>query len=668
MALTHRNIGSPGHSLAGALALIAVVLSVGCGGGSPSAPTPTPAPTPPANCSFTVGDAPAGPIAHAGAEFTVAVTTAAGCAWSAVSGSPFITTMGTPSGSGAGTARFKVEANAGGARQGTVQVADRTLNVTQAANDNAPAPPACSFDVNPGDLSVAPAGGDITVNVSVASGTNCAWTATANDAFIAVKSGASGVGAGAVVLTIAPHTGADGRSGTATIAGRSVAIVQAGTGAPCSLTVSPLTFNLDHTTRHLEFTITQTQGANCPWIARVNAEWMNFNGGWSQQSGTGTATVQFRAGGNVGPARTGTISVAGQTISVTQAASPPPVPCAYAVSPLTQSLPYEGGWAQVRVDVTQGENCVWSVTFADPWLTLYDFTHVGPKVLTVIVQPNSFSARKGSLTAAGKTVTIEQAAHPGDCQFRIDPNPLSVGASMSQVFGYVRPIVGQHCGYTSQASASWLRLEPASGQIPQVGYQPVLIWVDPNTGAGRTGTITVGNAVLTVTQAAALPANAAAVISVTGDAGEYVSQGQSITRTLVGSQFSLTLDQSTNSVNVGSADVSLSLAPPIGVPLAPGYFPVAFRFPGVTGAGVSVSMGSRACNQVTGRLLIHEVVLAPGNTIQRFHARFEQHCEGQVPALRGTIWVDAAGSTTPPAIPPFPALPATLVTGLFRLP
>jgi hypothetical protein len=30
-------------------------------------------------------------------------------------------------------------------------------------------------------------------------------------------------------------------------------------------------------------------------------------------------------------------------------------------------------------------------------------------------------------------------------------------------------------------------------------------------------------------------------------------------------------------------------------------------------------------------------VMGPGNTLDRFHATFEQHCEGASPALKGEV-------------------------------
>ena len=78
--------------------------------------------------------------------------------------------------------------------------------------------------------------------------------------------------------------------------------------------------------------------------------------------------------------------------------------------------------------------------------------------------------------------------------------------------------------------------------------------------------------------------------------------------------------------------------------------------------GLDFSGSGRGCNQLTGRFLVATAVFS-GTQVQRFHARFEQHCEGWSVALRGQIWIDASGAM-PPSLPGFPTSPAgtTLAT------
>jgi ABC-type molybdate transport system ATPase subunit len=58
----------------------------------------------------------------------------------------------------------------------------------------------------------------------VTSGTSCAWTAVSNASWITVTAGASGSGIGAVTLTVAATTTA--RTGTLTVAGRTVTVTE----------------------------------------------------------------------------------------------------------------------------------------------------------------------------------------------------------------------------------------------------------------------------------------------------------------------------------------------------------------------------------------------------------------------------------------------------------
>jgi hypothetical protein len=57
--------------------------------------------------------------------------------------------------------------------------------------------------------------------------------------------------------------------------------------------------------------------SDCPWTAVARVAWIAITGG---ASGSGNGSVSYMVAGNGGPARTGTISVAGKTVTVTQSA------------------------------------------------------------------------------------------------------------------------------------------------------------------------------------------------------------------------------------------------------------------------------------------------------------------------------------------------------------
>jgi hypothetical protein len=65
------------------------------------------------------------------------------------------------------------------------------------------------------------------------------------------------------------------------------------------------------------FSVNVTGPPMCPWSAVSNAPWLTIASG----SGNGNGTVNYVVAPNAGPARSGTLTIAGQTFTLTQAAS-----------------------------------------------------------------------------------------------------------------------------------------------------------------------------------------------------------------------------------------------------------------------------------------------------------------------------------------------------------
>src|SRR5450631_952371 len=59
--------------------------------------------------------------------------------------------------------------------------------------------------------------------------------------------------------------------------------------------------------------------ANGVWTATTNATWLHLSA--ANQSGTGSTNVIFTFDANTGATRTGTLTIAGQTLTITQAGS-----------------------------------------------------------------------------------------------------------------------------------------------------------------------------------------------------------------------------------------------------------------------------------------------------------------------------------------------------------
>jgi hypothetical protein len=175
----------------------------------------------------------------------------------------------------------------------------------------------CTATVTPTTVSVPLIASAYTL--SVISGTSCSWTAVSTVSWITVTSGASGSGIGAVSFSVAAS--ATARTGTLTVAGKTVTVTQGGVG--CSYTVTPTALSVPLAAS--AYTLSVTSGTSCSWTAVSNASWITVTSG---ASGAGIGAVTFSvAASTIG--RTGTLTIAGQTVTVTQGGgggSPPATP------------------------------------------------------------------------------------------------------------------------------------------------------------------------------------------------------------------------------------------------------------------------------------------------------------------------------------------------------
>jgi Putative binding domain, N-terminal/Viral BACON domain len=259
-------------------------------------------------CNFSVS--PLTPnVSAASGSHTVSVTATSGCQWTGVSHASWITVTNGSAGTGNGTVTYSVTANpSSSSRSGTLTIAGRTVTVTQAGT--------CTFTLLPTSQNVVAAGATHTASVTAASG--CAWTAASNaTSWITITSGSSGNGNGTVTYNVAARTATTTRTGTLTIAGQTLTVTQSGTA--CTFTVA----STSHTPTAAggPYTNAVTTAAGCAWTAVSNVNWITVTTG----SGTGNGTAAYTVGLNSSPnQRTGTLTVAGRTVTVTQGRATPP--------------------------------------------------------------------------------------------------------------------------------------------------------------------------------------------------------------------------------------------------------------------------------------------------------------------------------------------------------
>jgi hypothetical protein len=174
-----------------------------------------------------------------------------------------------------------------------------------------------TFSLNPSSQNFGVSGSNGIVNV-IATGSTCSWTAVSNASFITVNSGSSGTGNGTVGFTVAANPNSGQRTGSITIAGLTFTVSQDGTN--CSYSIAPTSQTLGASASTNTVNVTASTG--CTWTATSNdPSFLSVNSG-ANGSGNGTVTYTTAANSTTSQ-RSGTLTIAGQTFTVTQAAGGP---------------------------------------------------------------------------------------------------------------------------------------------------------------------------------------------------------------------------------------------------------------------------------------------------------------------------------------------------------
>jgi all-beta uncharacterized protein len=263
-----------------------------------------------AQCTYSVSPKNVS-VPSTGSNASISVITGSSCAWTATSAVGWITITSGAAMSGLGSSNYTVAPNTTGTvRSGTLTVAGQTVTITQAANS-------CTYSVSPTTASAPSTGSN--ASVSVTTGSSCAWTATSAVGWITITSGASMAGLGSTNYTVAANMTGSVRTGTLTVAGQTVTITQAAT-AGCTYTVAPGTVSVASSAGSGSLAV--STGAACAWTAGTTATWISIISGVSM---TGPGTVNYTVTRNpIAAARTATVTVAGRTVAITQAAAQPP--------------------------------------------------------------------------------------------------------------------------------------------------------------------------------------------------------------------------------------------------------------------------------------------------------------------------------------------------------
>ncbi|MBF0345476.1 MAG: VCBS repeat-containing protein [Nitrospirae bacterium] len=156
--------------------------------------------------------------------------------------------------------------------------------------------------------------------VSIQGNSMCVWTASSNVSWITLTSANSGnaVNGAYVSYHVDKNTGSSSRTGTITISGLTFTVTQDAYPNCNSYTIAPTSQNFPYSGG--SDTVSVTANAGCGWMASSNASWITITSGSSSVFGSGTVSYNVAANASTSP-RTGTMTIAGQTFTVSQDAS-----------------------------------------------------------------------------------------------------------------------------------------------------------------------------------------------------------------------------------------------------------------------------------------------------------------------------------------------------------
>ncbi len=175
----------------------------------------------------------------------------------------------------------------------------------------------------------------------------------------------------------------------------------------CSYTVTPSSASFSANGGNGSLQITTNPVSGCNWMASSNVTWVRIT---SPPQGSGNQTLPYQVDANSSAnSRTGAITVSGQTHTITQAGTTPN--CAYQVSATSsQNFNAAGGNGSASVNTANG--CAWTASSNVGWLTITAGANGNGNgtVNYAVAANNGTSDRNGTLTIAGQTFTVAQAA------------------------------------------------------------------------------------------------------------------------------------------------------------------------------------------------------------------------------------------------------------------
>lgn len=415
-----------------------------------------------------------------GGTGTTAVTVPAGIGWRTESHCDWLT-VGPTRGTGPGNATYTVSPLCEVAtRQGTLTVAGNTFTVLQYGKRMKIAPTAVTNDYM-----------SRVISVSVEALESTEWTVEPKSSWLQVWDAGSGKGSGTLKIRVLENPSWKSRTGKVAIGTETFTVTQEGrTDLEFAITPATRTVNVNGATEEIAVTATP----DLPWSAESQANWLMVAESTATGSGNGSVTYSASPNSTLYE-RTGKIVVTpGDTRARTMTHTVTQPAAGSALSQNGYDFGPEGG--SCTVEVSLSGIVEWQIQNTNRWLTVAGATNrVGPGTVTLTASPNeTVYPKNGTVMIARKAFKVQQAA----CGVEVSYDSKLFGRDGGSDSIAIHP-VGELSWKAKSSDTTWLTIFQGE---EGVGEGTVRYIVAPFTGSGlsRTGTITVGNKVIYITQ------------------------------------------------------------------------------------------------------------------------------------------------------------------------
>jgi hypothetical protein len=272
------------------------------------------------------------------------------------------------------------------------------------------------------------------------------WNATTSNNWLTITPRATGNATQSCIYVVGSNFSADNRTGQIEINGQIHTVNQ--TGYTASLTPSSATVDLDGGSGTVNISV----AAGVSWSTSSNSDWISV----TTASGTSSSSVSYTVDPNPGvTVRTGSITIAGQTFSVTQTGTD------INLSPKEVEKAYSSDIVQLQVTALINTN--WNVTPNASWISVVDDGNgFGDSQITLAVGTNpSYNERTGTVSIGSATFTIRQFGTPNPV---LDIIPDEATANPIGAFGNVAVLATPDAAWTANSLSPWIVIsDGASG-------------------------------------------------------------------------------------------------------------------------------------------------------------------------------------------------------------